>query len=899
MPDTPPPWPSLIRARLNGATLDEDVIAEIAEHLQELHRTALASGRSHDEASDAVEQEMQNLPALTRAAAAAKRQRTARGVPEPRPAERRHFLAALKGDLVYGTRLLVSRPAFAAVAILTLALGIGANTAIFSVINALYLRPLPFPEPERLVMTWEADADNLSDVFIVSQPNWEDWQRQSRSFEHMAIWENLPFNLAGDREPEQVLGMRTSHGLFPMLGVRPQLGRTFTAEEDAPGHNVVVISDGLWRSRFGARPDVVGQAMRVNGTPHEIIGVMPPRFAFERRRHQVWVPIAFKPNDGDRDSHSFRSAARLRPGVTFEEAKSELETIGARLAVEYEEANRGETATITPMADLGVAYLKPTLYALSGAVMLVLLIACVNVANLLLAQSVSRQREFAIRAALGAGRGRLVSQLLAEGLLLSLAGAAAGVALAWIGISALDSVLPPAIVMAPFREAAGTPLDPVVLAFTLAVAVVTGVLFSLAPIFGLRRTEAAMSMKSSGDRGGTGSSTGIRGVLVGVEVALAVVVLAGAGLMIRSVARLLDVSPGLDATHVLLMSVALPQEDFYGPPVRTTFCRDLDRELASVPGVLEHGAISHLPLSGANAGRGLSIEGRVVTNPADAAGAAYRLTCPGYFGALGIPILRGRDFTHADATDAAGVVIVNETMARTYWGEENPVGKRLKLGKVDSEDPWLTVVGVVRDVRHFGLDSTARREIFRPYAQAAWPQMTITVKSGPPPSGIAAPVRQAVQRIDRDQPVTQLQTMEEVVAESIGSRRFPMLLLSVFSGVALLLAIVGVYGVVSCIVSQRAREIGIRMALGAHAAQVVRMVIGRSMKPIAIGLAAGSAAALLASRLLEALLYEVTPHDPLVLSTIVMVLGGSAAIASLVPARRAATVDPLAVLKDE
>ncbi|MBA2305081.1 MAG: ABC transporter permease [Acidobacteria bacterium] len=505
---------------------------------------------------------MTNLPALTRAASAARRRRAR--LPEPPPAARRWLLASLVQDLAYGARLLAARPAFTTIAVVTLALGIGANTAIFSIVNTLYLQALPFPNPERLVMTWEYEIDDPEAVFIVSQPNWEDWQRQSTAFEHMAIWELLRFNLAGDGEPEQVFGMRVSHGLFPMLGMSPQLGRTFTPEEDAPGHDVVVISDSLWRGRHGARPDIIGQPMRVNGRPHEIVGVMPPAFIFEQPRYHVWVPIAFNANDAARDSHSFRSAARLRNGVSFEAARAELDTIGRRLGAQHD-ANRGESATITPMVDLGVAYLKPTFYALLGAVALVLLIACVNVANLLLAQSAARGREFAIRAALGAGRARLVSQLFAEGLLLSLAGGVAGIVVAGAGTAVLDRALPPAIQFAPFREPGGTSLDPMVLSFTFAAAVLTGILFSLAPALGVARSRPAASLKATGDRGGTSSHTRLRGILVGVEVALAVVVLAGAGLMIKSVGRLLAVDPGLDTRNVLLMDIALPQEDFYGP----------------------------------------------------------------------------------------------------------------------------------------------------------------------------------------------------------------------------------------------------------------------------------------------------------------------------------------------
>ena len=894
MPDDHPHWPSLVRAHLRDRRLDEDVIEEIAEHLAEVYRDQLLAGRTREEALAAVDTEIARLPALTRAATAARR-RPASGLPE-RPAARTAWVSAFARDLAYAARLVTTRPGVSAVAVLTLALGIGANTAIFSVVNHLFLQPLPFPDPDRLVMTWEYELEDPDDPYVVSAPNWEDWQRQSTSFERMAIWEWLRFNLAGDGEAEQVYGMRTSHGLFPMLGIAPQLGRTFRPDEDAPDHHVAIISDALWRTRFGARPDIVGHVIRVNALPHEIIGVMPPEFIFEQRRHQIWVPIAFNAEDAGRGSHSFRAAARLKPGVTFGAAKAELETIGARLR-ELHPQNEGESATITPMSELGVAYLKPTLYALVGAVILVLLIACVNVANLLLAQSAVRQREFAVRAALGAGRARIASQLLAEGLLLAGVGGAAGLAFAWLGTTILEAALPPAIRLAPFREAGGAPLDASVLAFTFGIASVTGVLFSLAPLAGLLRGAPALSMRAAGDRAGTARVGGIRGVLVGVEVALAVVVLTGAGLMIRSMERLLAEDPGLDTGNVLLMEIALPQEDFYGPAQRSAFCADLDRELSAVPGVVQSGAISHLPLSGANAGRGLTIEG-FAADPEDPPSAFYRVTCPGYFAALGIPILDGRDFTHADATDAAGAVIVNERVAELYWPNSDPVGRRLKLGS-SSETPWLTVVGVVQDVRHFGLDEEPLPEIYRPYPQAAWPQMTITVKSAMSPLGVAEPVRQAVRRIDRDQPVTRIRSMADVVDDSVGQRRFPMQLLSVFSMVALALAVVGVYGVVSYIVTQRSREIGIRMALGARAAEVVRMVVAKSLTPIAAGVAVGTAISLVASRLLGSLLYEVEPDDPVVLASIALLLGGCAVVAALVPARRAALVDPLFVLRQD
>jgi len=897
-PQETPDWKALVRSRLVDAPVEEDVIDEIVEHADELYRSHMLNGRAPAEARAAVEAEMVNLPTLMRAARAARRRRIATATEPPRPGAFRPVSAFMR-DTAYGARLLAARPSFTAVAVLTLALGIGANTAIFSIVHDMLLAPLPFPEAERLVMLWEVEVADPENPYIVSAPNWQDWRRQSTSFEHAAIWENLRFNLAGEQEPEQVFGMRVSAGLFPMLGLAPQLGRTFTEQEETPGHALVVISDGVWRRRFGARPDAIGTTMRVNGKPHEVIGVMPPQFIFEQQRQDVWVPIAFNAEDAARDSHSFRAAARLKPAVTFDAAKAELEAIGARLQAQYSE-NRGESATLTRMSDMGVTGLKPTLYALLGAVALVLMIACVNVANLLLAQASARQKEFAIRSALGAGRGRLTSQLFAEGLLLSLMGGMAGIGLAWLGTTAVSNALPPSIRLAPFRTAGGAPIDPAVLAFTFGIAALTGVLFSLAPMLGVAGSQPASSIKGAGDRGGTARFTGLRGVLVGVEVALALVVLAAAGLMIKSVGRLIAVDPGLDPRGVLVMDVALPQPDFYGPPQRTTFCQDLDARVSEVPGVLAVGAISHLPLGGGTAGRGITIEGRPVPTPEDAASAQYRLTCPGYFRALGIPILRGRDFTHGDSVSATGAAIINETMAKAYWPERDPIGARLRHGSSPTTtNPWVTVVGVVKDVRHFGLHNPMRREMFRPYSQLAWPSMTVTVKAAAEPMLLASPVRSALRAIDAEQPVTRIRTMDAVIEESIGTRRFPMLLLGAFSLVALLLAAIGVYGVVTYIVSQRTREIGIRMALGARAAEVVGMVVRRSLTPIAAGLVVGIAGAIVASRLLGTLLYEVKPHDPVVLGAIVAVLGTSAFAACLVPARRAASVDPLVVLKEE
>jgi putative ABC transport system permease protein len=892
-----PEWKPAIRARLAGSTYDEELVEEIAEHADELYETLRQRGRSDAEAREAVEAEMRNLRV---AADAARARRAGRlpAAPEPVRSARRFSPARFGRDLIYGGRVLAARPGFTAVAVLTLALGIGANTAIFSVVHALLLQRLPFPEPERLVMVWETEATNPQNTFIVAAPNWQDWVKESASFEALGLWETLRFNIAGGAEPEQVLGLRMSASTFDVFGVRPQLGRTFTSSEDAPGHSVVVISDGLWRRRFGAQQNVIGSSMRLNGESHEIIGVMPRAFAVVNTEFAVWVPIALNRQDAGRGSHSFMSAGRLKPGVPFETAKAEMETIGNRLAQQYPQTNLDETATITRMDALGVTALRPTLIALQGAVALVLLIACVNVANLLLAQASGRQREFAIRASLGASRGRIASQLLAEGLLLSLLGGLAGIGIAAMATSALSTAAPRGITLAPFRSTTSMSIDTTVLLFTVALSTVTGVLFSFAPMLGIAKLQPASTLKT-GDRGGTAPLTTFRAMLVAFEVALAIVVLAAAGLMVKSVMRLMDVQPGLDPTNVAVLDMALPQKDFYGPPVRTTFCADLSRDVGAVPGVASVGAISHLPLSGATAGRGFAIEGRPEPPPQQSPQAAYRVLCPGYFQALSIPILNGRDFSHGDTTDGGLVVIINEATASYYWPGEDPVGRRVKLGGFRSTSPWLTVIGVAGNVRHFGLDTTPRREIYRPYSQAAWPSMTVTVKSATEPASVLSGVRASLARIDRDQPVTRVRSMDTVITESIGARRFPMLLLGAFGGVALLLAAVGVYGVVNYVVSQRTREIGIRMALGARAAQVMRLVVGRSMIPIGVGIGVGIGSAIAASRLLTTMLYEVQPGDPWVIAAIAVLLGTSAVMASVIPARRAAAVDPNVVLKAE
>jgi putative ABC transport system permease protein len=891
-----PDWKAYVVDRFGAHDLDEDVIEEVAEHAEEQYRAAIATGRTDAESRSAVEAELNDLPTVLRAARARRPGRIPAAPDSPASGRLLRFDACAR-DLAHGVRVMLASPAVSLVAVLTLALAIGANTAVFSVAHALLFEAPPFPAADRLVMVWEADADDPDDLSIVAAPNYQDWIRLSTSFESLGIWEHLTFNLAGP-DPEQVTGLRVSSSMFTVLGVAPQLGRTFSPEEDQPGHDVAVISDGLWRRRFGADPSVLGRRLGVNGRPVEIIGVMPGRFRFTRQRDDIWIPIQFTEQDRARGSHSFFVAARLNEGVDFATAKTEMLTIGRQLAASHED-NAGELATITRLDELGVADLEGTLKMLLGAVGLVLLIACVNVANLLLVRAAGRHREFAIRTALGAGRARLAMQLLTEGLLLALAGSAAGILLAWAGTASLSAALPASIRLAPFRAAGGVSIAPAVLLFTAGVSVLSGLLFSLAPIAALWRASPDAALKASGDRGGTARLTWLRHALVASEIALALVLLAAAGLTIKSMMRVVAVDPGFETDSVLTMRMALPQTDTYGAPERPRFCDAVAAEVGPLPGVLFVGAVSHLPLSGANAGRGFAIEGRPQPPPNEGAGAFYRVTCPGYFATLGIPIVAGRDFSADDTLRAPMVVIVNESTAAKYWPGETPLGERIKFGDLSSDTPWLTIVGIVRDVRHFGLDTDAYREIYRPYSQTVWPVMTVTAKTAVEPLTLASAARAALRRIDADQPVSNVRSMEQVLEESLGARRFPMLLLGLFSAVAFTLAAIGVYGVVGYLVSLRTREIGIRVALGAGRSSVVRLMLTRSLVPVVVGIAAGLAGAVASGRFVESLLFQVRPVDTLVLAATAALLGGTAIVASWIPARRAASVDPTTVLREE
>jgi putative ABC transport system permease protein len=813
-------------------------------------------------------------------------------------------MESLWQDLRFATRMLARSPGFAVVAILTLALGIGANTAIFSVINATLLKAPPFPQPDRLALVWETHVKSPEDTFIVSAPNFWDWRQQNHVFESIGIFDSAGkgYNLAEGKEPVRVSGLRVSASFFTVLGVKPMLGRTFLPEEDTLGKDhEVVLSFPLWKRRYSANPGIVGQQVRIDGESYTVVGVMPPEFEFqfESSLRQLWVPIGYTEGDQGRGSHSFVAIARLKPGVTLAQARAEMDAIGRHLSSQYPQDNPNSSATATALADFDLKGLRKALLALLAAVGLVLLIACVNVANLMLARNATRQREFAIRRALGAGRARIMRQLFTESMLIALLGGVAGVIAAFYSNDLMQSILPDSVTLLAFRHTEAISLDARVFVFALLISCLTGIVFALAPAFSARSGDLIDPLKEGGRGRTEGGGSRLRQILVASEIALSLIVLVAAGLMIESMSRLLNVAPGFNAKNVLTAEISLPQIDtYYGPPVHERFCRDLAEHLGSLPGVSAVSSVSHLELEG-SAGRGLTVEGKPDPGPENQPGAGYRVACPGYFGTMGIPLIAGRDFSNDDSVSAPGVIIVNQSMAKRFWPKESAVGHRIKIGRFDSKEPWVTVVGVYADLRHWGLDEEIQPEFFRPYTQAGWPFMTIVARTVTAPMSFENSMKKALAEIEPEEALSDFESMEDIVRDSTGSRRFPMLLLGAFAFLALALATVGIAGVASYSVAQRTHEIGIRMALGAQPGDVLKLMVGKNMRSALAGVALGIVGSIAATRLLIDLLYAVKPTDPIVLGAVVFLLTLVALLASYLPARRAAKLDPMVALRWE
>jgi putative ABC transport system permease protein len=800
-------------------------------------------------------------------------------------------------DLRYGARTLVKAPVFTLIAVITLALGIGANTAIFSVVNAVLLRPFPYENPERLLVLQESVSGGAT--FSSSYPNFADWQAQNTVCSSMAaVRTNESFNFTGAGEPERLQGRIVSTGFFSTLGIKPLMGRDFLAEEDRPGATpAVILSYGFWRRRFGADPSVIGKQLTLNNQSFTVVGITPANFQYGTEA-DVTVPIGLQAERfrlRGRDP-GVNVVARLKPGVSQQQAETELNLIAASLERQYPESNTGRRVLMTPLHESFVGDVRQPLLILLGSVGLVLLIACANVANLLLVRSSARRKEMAVRVALGAGRARIVRQLLTESVLLAAMGAALGILLAFWGTSLIISQVPDGIPR--LQEAR---VDAPVLVFTLAVSLLTGLLFGLAPALQASRPNLTEGLKE-GERGSSGRRQRLRGALVICEVALTLALLAGAGLLIQSFLRVLQVDPGFKARNLLTMQLSVNNAD--GHQV-ANFFEQLQREVRSLPGVRAVAVSNGLPLGGANQPPFI-IEGRPRPEPGkEPVGVRYTVS-PDYFRTLGIELLKGRVFAAQDTPDAQPVVIIDEMLARQYFPDEDPLGKRMRQALPDA--PSLEIVGVVRHVEHDSLDgqAPARAQFYLNFHQIPVGRLptqvrriSLLVRTEVEPSSLAPAVRGRVAVLNKDQGVFNVRTMEQLVAQSVAPRRFSMLLLTVFAAVALVLAGVGIYGMMSYAVAQRSREIGVRMALGAQVSDVLRLVIVQGMKLVLVGVALGLVASVALTQTIKSLLFGVSATDPATFAAIALLLALVALLACFVPARRATRVNPLTALRGE
>jgi len=808
-------------------------------------------------------------------------------------------------DLRFAIRQFRKSLGFTAVAVITLALGIGANTAIFSVVNGVLLRPLAFKEADRLVRVWHvppAKSFPGMPTFSVSAANYLDWERQNHVFAGMAIYSFHGFTFTGINKPEQVDACSATYGFFSTLGVQPELGRVFTPQEDQPGQsNVVVLSHRLWQEHFGSNPSVVGQNINLDGQSYLVAGVMPASFQFPEFA-QMWTPMAWTDKErAVRGEHHSVVVARLKPGVDLKQAQAEMNTISSRLEQQYPEDDKGWGAIVVPLHDDMVSDVRPALLVLLGAVAFVLLIASVNVANLALARTFSRQKEIAIRTALGASSARVLRQILSESILLALAGGALGLTWAHAGIRLIVAFLADKL---PRSVEVG--LDGKVLAFTIVVSLAAGILAGVLPALRLSRGNVSQSLKEGLGRTDADSSGGhrTRSVLVVAEVALSLILLVGAGLMIRSFQSLHAVNPGFDPHNVLTMTPMVARAKFSDAAQQVRFFERVLQKVRALPGVEAAGVIDDVPLDNGGSHQPIAIEGRPLLPMSEQPEVDVRLASPGYMSALRIPVLRGRDINDGDLAGRPAVVLISESMARQFWPGEDAVGKRLTL--TFSPSAVREVVGIVGDVKLDGLDQKRPSTVlYYPQAQVSagsdWHSfpMVLAVRAASNPAGMVSAVSNAVHDVDREIPLRDIMTMDDMVANSLTQQRFNTLLLGAFAALALLLAAVGIYSVLSYSVKRRVREIGIRLALGARLRDVLRMVVFEGMRPTLIGVLIGAAGALALGRVMSGLIYAVKPTDPLTFLAVAVLLSMIALLASIIPAYRAMKVDPMAALRYE
>ncbi|MCY1021024.1 ABC transporter permease [Pyxidicoccus sp. MSG2] len=820
-------------------------------------------------------------------------------------------MTELVHELRQALRMLWKHPGFTVVAVLTLALGIAANTAIFSVVNAVLLAPLPFAEPERLAFLWVQREEGTREP--VSAPDFLAWREGSRdAFEALAAVASVPFNLAGEGTPERLRGASVSTNFFDVLGVEAALGTTFRS--DPAGQSpwqVVVLSHELWQRRFGGDTRLIGRSVRLNDRSYEVIGVMPERFmwpsitpvqALTQDRAELWVPAVkhdvplFGPDveqdfSQERNLHFLRVVGRLKEGVALEAAARAVGLVAERRAREFPDTNAKAGVQAVPLREQLVGNVRDILWVLLGAVGLVLAIACANVANLFLARATARQRELAVRVALGASRGRVMRLLLLESLVLALAAGCVGLLGAVWGV---DVLLGMSTSELPRITEVG--LDGRVLAFTLFVSVLTGVLFGLVPALQSSAPDLHFALKDAGGRASPGGGRS-RGALVVGEVALAVVLLIGAGLLLRSLWRLQAVEPGFQTDHALTWSLSLPPGDYPDERRQAAFFQDVVARVEALPGVKSAAAVVTLPFDGNDISLALFIEGRPAAEPGPQRTLGLQMVTPGYFRTLGIPLRQGRDFASTDTADTGPVVLVNAAAVRKFWPGQDPLGQRVRIGS--PEDGWRTVVGVVDDVRHGGPTAEPRAELYVPIMQSTFPSMQFVARTEGEPLALAAAVRSAVAELDADLPVSQVRTLDAVVASATARPRFLSALVGVFAALALLLAGVGLYGVIAYMARQRTQEIGIRMALGARPEDVLRLVLGRGMRLAVLGVGLGLLAAWAATRVLGSMLHGVSATDPLTFGSLALLVLGVTMVATWLPARRATRVDPLVALRSE
>lgn len=807
-------------------------------------------------------------------------------------------------DLRYGARMLLKRPGFTLIAIATLAIGIGANTAIFTVVNAVLLRSLPYDHSEQLVRIGGANLQRGIRLGTLSPHDFYDYRDRNTVFESIAAYDGWSPSLTGTGEPERLAAGRVTTDFFKVLRVEPSLGRSFNPQEEQRGnHLVVLLSYGLWQRRFGANPNVVGQSIMLSGLSYNIIGVMPrdfdpPQFpGVGLEKPELWAPFAPDLSQWTRDGRSLDTAiARLKPGVTPEQAQTELSVIAGQLQQQYPDTNAGQGIGVASLHEQLVGKIRSALLVFLVAVGFVLLIACANVANLLLARAATRQKEIAIRTALGAGRLRIVRQLLTESVLLAVVGGALGLLFAmW----ATDYLVTLGTDSLPRLGRIG--LDGRVFGFTTLLTLLTGVAFGLAPALQFSKPDLNETLKESGrsSTGGRGRQR-LRGFLVISEIAISLLLLIGAGLLVKSFVRLQQVSPGFDPHNVVALNLFLPGAKYPEDAQQRAFFDQAQERIQSLPGVESVGMVSNLPVSGGFDTTSFYIEGRPVTRREDVPDVERYTINSDYFRAMSIPLTSGRSFGAEDRPDSVPVAIISEATARRFWPGESPLGKRFKTGDPDDpQSPWRTIVGVVGDVRHYALDIEPAPQFYLPYRQVPVQFMALLVRSSNSPENQIAAVRAQIWSIDKDQPIFNIKTMERFVAESIAQRRFVMLLLGLFAAVALVLAIIGLYGVMAYSVTQRTHEIGIRMALGAQASDVLKMVIRQGMALVLVGVGIGLLAAFALSRLISSFLYGVSATDPLTFVGVPLVLCAVAAAASYIPARRATKVDPMIALRYE